>query len=79
MYFQDEARFGRMHDPVRCWAPEGSRPSVRVQRIREYTHVYSAVCLADGDSFSLILPYVNTEMMSLFLKEFSRPHKTIVW
>lgn len=71
LYFQDEARFGRMHSPVRCWAPKGYRPTVSMQRVREYTHVYSAVCPADGDSFSLILPYTNTEMMTIFLREFS--------
>ena len=71
LYFQDEARFGRMQNPVRCWAPEGFRPSVKLQRVREYTHVYSAVCPIDGDSFSLILPYANTDMMSIFLREFS--------
>lgn len=29
----------------------------------------------NGDSFSLILPYANTEMMSLFLREFSEQFK----
>ena len=60
-----------MQNPVRCWAPEGFRPRVKLQRVREYTHVYSAVCPIDGDSFSLILPYANTEMMTIFLREFS--------
>lgn len=71
VYFQDEARFGRMQNSVSCWAPEGFRPSVKLQRVREYTHVYSAVCPIDGDSFSLILPYANTEMMTIFLRKFS--------
>lgn len=75
LFFQDEARFGRMTNPVCCWAPKGFRPVVPMQRVREYTHVYSAVCPADGDSFSLILPYANTEMMSLFLREFHDCYK----
>jgi transposase len=75
LFFQDEARFGRMTNPVCCWAPRGLRPIVPMQRIREYTHVYSAVCPADGEAFSLILPYANTEMMSLFLREFSEQFK----
>lgn len=75
LFFQDEACFGRMTDPVYCWAPKGIRPIVPMQRVREYIHVYSAVCPTDGDSFSLILPYVNTEMMSLFLSEFSKQYK----
>jgi transposase len=72
LYFEDEARFGRMYDPVYCWAPKGSRPLVRLQRVRQYTHVYSASCPKDGDTFSLILPYANTEMMTLFLQHFSQ-------
>ena len=56
LYFQDKARLSRMQNPVKCWAPEGFRPSVKLQRVREYTHVYSAVCPIDGYSFSLILP-----------------------
>lgn len=31
--FQDEARFGRMNTPRRCWAPQGVRPSVGMQRV----------------------------------------------
>jgi len=75
VYFEDEARFGRMQNPVRCWAPEGFRPCVKLQRVREYTHVYSAVCPKNGDSFSLILPYANTDMMTTFLREFSEYSK----
>lgn len=71
VYFEDEARFGRMQNPVRCWAPKGFRPWVKLQRVREYTYVYSAVCPKSGDSFSLILPYANTDMMTIFLREFS--------
>lgn len=75
LFFQDEARFGRMTNPVRCWAPEGFRPVLAMQRVREYLHVFSAVCPADGDSFSLILPDMNTEMMNLYLEEFSRYYR----
>ena len=81
LYFQDEARFGRMHDHVSCWAPEGYRPIIKMKSpktrpwVREYTHVYSAVSPLDGDSFSLILPYANTEMMTIFLREFSEYRK----
>jgi transposase len=70
-FFQDEARFGRMVDPVSCWAPQGIRPVVKAHLVREYTHVFSAVCPNDGQSFSLILPYADTPAMKLFLEEFS--------
>lgn len=41
--FQDEARFGRINHPVRCWAPKGIRPHVAAQMVYEYTYVYTAV------------------------------------
>ena len=56
VFFQDEGIFGRMSNPVRCWAPPGMRPRVAAQRIREYLYAYSAVCPQDGALFSLILP-----------------------
>lgn len=75
LFFEDEARFGRMYDPIHCWAPAGWRPLVRLQRVREYTHVFSATCPSDGDTFSMILPYADTEMMTLFLQAFSEHYK----
>ena len=41
--FQDEARFGRINDPKRCWSPKRTRPTVGKQIIREYTYAYGAV------------------------------------
>lgn len=70
--FQDEARFGRINIPQRCWAPKGIRPVVGAQIVREYTHVYAAVSPLDGTLDSLILPEVTTEMFSLFLDEVAK-------
>jgi len=74
-FFQDEARFGRMTDPVNCWAPGGLRPLVKTHMIREYTHVFSAACPSDGQTFSLILPFADTPAMQLFLEELSQQFK----
>lgn len=71
VYFQDEARFGRMDNPAYCWAPRGVRPGVQSQRIRQYTYVYGAVSPQDGDLFSLILPYADTDRMALFMDAFA--------
>ena len=68
---QDEGRFGRISDPRRCWAPPGIRPKAPKQVIREYLYAYAAVCPALGQMTSLILPYANTEMMNIFLKQVS--------
>ena len=74
LMFQDEARFGRINEPYRCWAPSGIRPIVPCQIIREYTYAYAAVSPHDGIMDSLILPEVNSEAMSVFLAEVSSRH-----
>ena len=70
--FQDEGRFGRINNPTRCWCRKGVRPSVPYQIVREYTYAYAAVCPDDGEMVSLILPYSNSECMSIFLEEVSK-------
>lgn len=74
LMFQDEGRFGRISTPSRCWAPRGMRPNVPSQIVREYTYGYVAVSPHDGTMDSLILPLVNEEMMSIFLREVSDRH-----
>ena len=53
--FQDEARFGRINDPKRCWSPKRTRPTVGKQIIREYTYAYGAVSPRDGAADFLIV------------------------
>jgi transposase len=72
--FQDEARFGRINDPRRGWAPRGIRPQVHAQIVREYTYVFGAACPHDGLLDTLILPAANAATMSLFLAEVSQRH-----
>jgi len=72
--FQDEARFGRIMEPRRCWAPKGFRPHVAAEIVYEYTYAFAAVSPADGVLDSLVLPITNTEVMSIFLKELSTRH-----
>ena len=74
MMLQDEARFGRINAPKRCWAPKGLRPVVLKQTVREYTYAYGAVSPVDGACDSLILPKMDSNSMSLFLAEVSRRH-----
>jgi transposase len=72
--FEDEARFGRISDPRRCWAPPGVRPEVSTQFIREYEYAFAAVSPQDGLLDTLVLPAVNTEAMGIFLAEVSQRH-----
>ena len=74
LMFQDEARFGRINDPRRCWAPKGVRPEVGLQIVREYTYAFGAVSPHDGMLDSLVLPVVTAEAMSIFLEEVARRH-----
>lgn len=72
--FQDEGRFGLLGDPRRCWAPKGVRPIVRKRQLRQYTYAFAAVSPHDGVMDSLVLPWVNAEMMSLFLRTVAERH-----
>jgi transposase len=74
LMFQDEAGFGRINKPKRCWCPKGCRPAVPCQTVREHTYAYAAVCPHDGAMVSLVLPYTNAVCMSLFLAEAARRH-----
>lgn len=68
---QDEGRFGRVTSLRRAWAPEHVRPQVPCQIVREYMYVYAAIAPEVGKMSFLILPYANTEMMNIFLKQVS--------
>ncbi len=72
--FQDEARFGRISDVRRCWAPYPQRPVCQAMLTHEYTYAYAAVDVLTGAADSLILPHVNTECMQIFVDEVGRRH-----
>jgi hypothetical protein len=71
LFFQDEARFGRIDSVSSCWVPKGCRALAGNQIVREYTYLYGAFCPETGDSLSLILPYANSDCMEFFLKSLS--------
>jgi transposase len=84
IYFEDEARFGQHGTISRVWAPTGSRPRA-VHQIR-YTSLYVlvAVCASTGAASALIMPELNTEVLNLFLEQFSRElpsgvHAVLIW
>lgn len=72
--FQDEARFGRISDIRRCWAPVPMRPVCRGMLTHEYTYAYGAVDVVTGEFDALILPHVNTDCTQLFLDEIAIRH-----
>lgn len=71
VFFQDEARFGRICQLRKVWLPKGERSEVKAQQIRQYLYAYSAIEPKTGESVSLILPSANTDWMTVFLQELS--------
>ena len=80
VFFFDESRFGLQPFIGRCWARKGVRVSAPVNPNYQNFYVYSCVSPITGDAFSLFLPWVNTEMMNLYLSELSAvfPEKKIL-
>lgn len=72
--FQDEARFGRLSDPRRCWAPWPLRPLVKKTLIREYVYAYAAVTPADGHLDWMLGSNMDTLTMNVFLRQVSENH-----
>jgi len=52
LMFEDEARFGRINDPRHCWAPEGCRPDVSVQIVREF--IVAALVTLESDKLRML-------------------------
>ena len=68
VFFFDEGRFGLMPVVGKCWSRKGARPVTIVRPGYENFYVYSAVNPASGEDVSLFLPWINTEMMNIFLE-----------
>jgi len=75
LMFQDEARFGRLSLPQRCWAPAPLRPIVVQGVVREYTYAYAALAPATGKLDWMIAPSMNTLDMSAFLRHVGERHQ----
>jgi len=71
LYFQDEARFGRINNISKCWCVKGVIPKVHQQQVREYSYVFSSICPETGNTYSLIMPRADSEAMNYFLQALS--------
>jgi hypothetical protein len=49
----DEGRFGRLGEIRSCWCPEGIRPTVAKQQVRQYVYAYAAVAPQVEDELNL--------------------------
>jgi transposase len=75
LMFQDEARFGRISDVRYCWQKRPFRPVVSGMITQQYTYAYGAVSPVDGRFDSLILPYVNSDCMKIFIHEVANRYR----
>ena len=74
LMFEDEAGFGRINKPKRCWCSKKTRPSVPCHHIREYRYAFGGVEPTTGDHFFLVLPRCDTDCMNVFLAELSKEY-----
>lgn len=58
----------------RCWALQGEQPKAVIKPGYSNFYTYSAISPTTGESFSLFLPEVNTEMMNLYLAQLSQAY-----
>lgn len=72
VWAQDEARLGLKPVVRRVWRFEPGRPLARTWHKYEWLYVYGFVHPSSGRTHWLILPCVDTELMSLALEEFAR-------
>ena len=72
MWFQDEARVGQQGTLTRVWARRGTRPRAMRDTRYQWAYLFGAVCPGRGVAAGLVLPYANTEAMTLHLAEIAR-------
>ena len=67
LYFFDESRFGTHSKIGHGWFPKGSRTTAPVKLGFQNFYVYSAISPKSGKDHTLLMPYVNTTCMNVFL------------
>ena len=72
VFFQDESRFGQQGTTTNVWATKGSRPGAVRQTEYEYLWVLGIVSPQTGRAEGLISPRLNTDVVNVFLREFSQ-------
>jgi hypothetical protein len=65
--FFDESRFGTHSKVGRCWLPTGVRSPVDIKLGFQNFYLYSSVNAKTGETFSLMMPTVNTACMNVYL------------
>ena len=84
MYFQDEARFGQQGTLARGWGRSGQRFTAVRQTKYDWLYVIGAACPRTGHAVGMLSPYIDTEIINIFLEQFAREippgvHVVMVW
>ena len=66
---KDEARVGQQGTTTRVWARRGTRPRAVRDTRYEWAYIFGAVCPQRGTGAGLVLPFADTEAMTLHLAE----------
>ena len=72
LWFQDEARIGQQGTICRMWANTGSCPRAIRQTNYKWTYLFGSVCPLTGHCHGWRMPYANTWIMNLYLRDFSK-------
>ena len=72
IWLQDEARFGQQNTTTHLWARTGSRPRAVKQQQFEYAYLFGSVCITNGASEAIVVPYVNKDIMKVHLEQISK-------
>jgi transposase len=72
LWFQDEARIGQQGTICRIWSDTGSCPRAIRQTNYQWTYLFGSVCPATGQCHGWRMPYANTWIMNLYLKDFAK-------
>jgi transposase len=81
--FFDEGRFGLQPQVARLWALKGDCPQADIKPGYQNFYLYAAVDPQCGEAFILELPWVNTDMMNLYLQHLAAAFPTkkilLIW
>lgn len=71
VWFQNEARIGQKNKITRRWAQRGTRPRAPHDQRTLWTYIFGAICPAEGKGAGLVLPWCDTDAMTLRLQAVS--------
>ena len=71
LFFQDEARIGQKGRTCHVWWLRGKRPPGIADKRFTFAYVFAAVEPGTDNGFALVMPYVNTAAMQIFLDRFA--------